>query len=321
MKRILLLLLILLIGGMPVSAAKRNKKKRKGQITYTSKECINAFVTRMNANAKQFGMTNTTFKNASGWAAEGHISCASDMLRMLMAATTYDKLMHYWGWEQYSINVMGYEPREVVVKSTYKGAKAVDLGTHYDIYGGKSGSWYHGKNRGASKNLVCAVKSKVDNQWLIGCVMGAGKSGRFVAMRQLLDWLEAKRVDPTTPEPELDCKHAAATVLPLHSGMAYRDKDIVMVGKDFDTLYAPYSMTKVMTAMIALDYCKPDEIITIIEDDIVGGSGPKLQYGDKLTMEDALIALMLPSSNTLAKTISRYVGEKILRIQQEGLSR
>ena len=319
MKRLLLLLLILLIGGMPISAAKRNKKKRKAPITYTSAECIDAFITRMNDNAKQFGMTKTTFKNASGVAASGHVTCASDMLRMLMAATTYDKLMHYWGWEEYTINVMGYEPREIMVKNTYKGKKAVDLGTHYDIYGGKSGSWY--TRGGAAKNLLIAVKSKVDNQWLVGCVMGAGKSGRFVAMRQLMDWLEAKRVDPNTPDPELDCKHAAAAVLPLHSGMAYRDKEVVLVGKEPTTAFEPYSMTKVMTAMIALDYCKPDEIITVEEGDLVGGSGPKLQDGDKLTMEDALIALMLPSSNTLAKAISRYVGEKILRIQQEGLSR
>ncbi len=235
MKRLLLLLLILLIGGMPISAAKRNKKKRKAPITYTSAECIDAFITRMNDNAKQFGMTKTTFKNASGVAASGHVTCASDMLRMLMAATTYDKLMHYWGWEEYTINVMGYEPREIVIKNTYKGdaisrggMSARELGDYYEIYGGKSGGWY--SNKKCSRTLLSAVKSKADNQWLVGCVRMEWDEfknvNHFVAMRQVMDWLEAKRVDPNTPQPELICAAAAATVLPPHSGMAYRDKNV-----------------------------------------------------------------------------------------------
>ena len=88
-----------------------------------------------------------------------------------------------------------------------------------------------------------------------------------------------------------------------------------------DGIKAPYSMTKMMTAIIALDYCKPDEIIVVQEDDLQRGSGPKFYDGDKLTMEEALIALMLPSSNTLAKAISRHVGEKILHLRNETTSR
>jgi len=316
MKRLILIVLAFMVGISPIDA--KRKANRPKADTYTAEECIDAFVGRMNANAKQFGMTNTCFKNASGWGAEGHVSTASDMVRLLMAATTYDKLMLYWGWETYEINVMGANPRTIKVKNTYKGPKAASLGEHYVIFGGKSGSWSRGRGKGHWRNLASAVKSNIDDRWLIGCVMDTGKD-RFVAMKQLMDWLEAKRVNPDTPDSlALDCNYAAATVLPLHSGMAYRDFNPVMVGKDADTQMAPYSMTKMMTAIIALDYCLPDEIITVQESDIMKGSGPKLYDGDKLTMEEAIIALMLPSSNTLAKAISRHVGEKILTLHNEG---
>ena len=312
MKRFLLLMSIVLLGVTPMYAQSR-KSGRKSHAKYTSEQCIEAFVERMNTNAKIFGMTNTCFKNASGRDAEGHYSTASDILRLLIAATTYDKLMLYWGFEEFDINVTGEHARTITVKNTYKGKEAASLGDYYDIFGGKSGSWYS-KNGG--RHVASAVKSKVDDRWLVGCVMNTGKD-RFIAMRQLMDWLEAKRVDPNTPDAELDCMYAAATVLPLHSGMAYLGRDLVMVSKDPDGIKAPYSMTKMMTAIIALDYCKPDEVIVVQENDLQRGSGPKFYDGDRLTMEEALIALMLPSSNTIAKAISRHVGEKILHLRNE----
>lgn len=310
MKKLLVLLLALTVGITPIYA-----QKRKSRAKYTSEECIEAFVKRMNTNAKYFGMNNSHFTNAAGMANKDHYSTASDMLRLLINATSYDKLMLYWSFEKYTLNVMGDNAREITVKSTYKGKKADGLREYYDIYGGKSGSWGAGKGK-QWKNLAIAVKSKVDERWLVGCVIST-EGNRFVAMRELLDWLEAKRLDPNTPDMPVSTLCAAATVLPLHSGMAYRDKNLVMVGKEPDRRRGPFSMTKLMTAIIALDYCLPDEIITIQQSDLQRGSGPKFYDGDKLTMDEAIIGLMLPSSNTLAKAISRHVGEKILELSRE----
>ena len=103
MKRILLLMLVVLLGISPMYAQGR-KKGRKSRVEYTSEECIGAFVRRMNTNAKLFGMKNTSFTNAAGMAREGHYSTASDILRLLITATTYDKLMLYWGLEEFDID-------------------------------------------------------------------------------------------------------------------------------------------------------------------------------------------------------------------------
>jgi D-alanyl-D-alanine carboxypeptidase len=74
-------------------------------------------------------------------------------------------------------------------------------------------------------------------------------------------------------------------------------------------------MTKLMTAMIALDYCSLDEIMTIKASDIQTGSGDTFYDGDTISVRDALLAMLLPSSNTLAVAFSRFVGNKILNIK------
>lgn len=67
----------------------------------------------------------------------------------------------------------------------------------------------------------------------------------------------------------------------------------------------PASITKVMTALVALEYLSLDQKITIIEDDIVTGSGYNLKAGDVISIQDLIINMMLPSSNIAAKAIAR----------------
>ena len=68
-----------------------------------------------------------------------------------------------------------------------------------------------------------------------------------------------------------------------------------------------------MTVLCALDYIMNiHETITVKTVDIVGGSGSTFYNGDQLTMYDALRIMMMESSNTLANTIARTIGDKIL---------
>lgn len=73
------------------------------------------------------------------------------------------------------------------------------------------------------------------------------------------------------------------------------------------------SNTKTLTAITALDYIDNlDEYLTIKASDIRSGSGPAFKGGERMTMRDALYALMLPSSNTCAYAIARVIGNKLL---------
>lgn len=280
-------------------------------------DSIAAFVSKMNEYAANFGMTNTHFLNASGQNKTGHYSTAKDIMRMCACCTAYEKLMRYWGLETFTFHVAGANARDISVESSYKGSAMESVGDYYHIYGGKSGTWNVGGSVGTVRNLTLVVKSNVDDAWLVGCVIKTSDTDRGIAFKQLIDWLEAYRQDPTTQQPTINADYAAAGIIQPHNPMAYADVDYCLVSKSGDTQYLPASMTKLMTAMVVLDYCSLDETLTIIASDIQSGSGSTFYAGDQISIADAIPAMLLPSSNTLAVALSRYVGNKIINIKNK----
>lgn len=279
---------------------------------------IMAFVAKMNQYATEFGMCNTHFLNASGQHQEGHYSTAEDMMRLCACCTAYEKMMRYWGLETYTFSVRGTNERSITVESSYKGSAMSSI--DYHIFGGKSGSWNFGGTIGIVRNLALVVKSKVDDAWLVGCIIKSSNDDRGVPFEQLINWLEAYRQDPAMATPTIAAEYAAAAVVPLHNPIAYADVDYCMVSKDGGTQYYPASMTKLMTALVILDYCKLDEELTIIASDIQKDSYPIFYEGDIMYIKDAIPAMLLPSSNTLAVALSRFVGEKIINIQHSRMN-
>ncbi|WP_165060140.1 MULTISPECIES: D-alanyl-D-alanine carboxypeptidase family protein [unclassified Adlercreutzia] len=73
------------------------------------------------------------------------------------------------------------------------------------------------------------------------------------------------------------------------------------------------SITKVMTAIVALDIAPLDTKVTVTQDaGSVGESSARLLVGDVLSLENALKALMIPSGNDAALAISESLGKSIL---------
>lgn len=73
------------------------------------------------------------------------------------------------------------------------------------------------------------------------------------------------------------------------------------------------SITKMMTALVALEEAPIDFSIVVSEGAAsVGESTAQLKAGDKLTLEQALIGLMVPSGNDAAVAIAECIGQKIL---------
>lgn len=72
------------------------------------------------------------------------------------------------------------------------------------------------------------------------------------------------------------------------------------------------SITKVMTAILAVENCKMDEKITVSnEAATVGNSTAGLLEGDEFTVEQALRGLMIPSGNDAAIALAEHVGKKL----------
>lgn len=73
------------------------------------------------------------------------------------------------------------------------------------------------------------------------------------------------------------------------------------------------SITKMMTALVALEAVPLDFTLTVSQRAAsVGESTAQLVAGDTLSLEDALVGLMIPSGNDAAIAIAECVGQKIL---------
>lgn len=72
------------------------------------------------------------------------------------------------------------------------------------------------------------------------------------------------------------------------------------------------SITKVMTAILAVENCKMDQKITVSNAAAtVGNSTAGLLEGDELTVKQALRGLMIPSGNDAAIALAEHVGKKL----------
>jgi D-alanyl-D-alanine carboxypeptidase (penicillin-binding protein 5/6) len=81
------------------------------------------------------------------------------------------------------------------------------------------------------------------------------------------------------------------------------DSKTVLFSKNPALRFSPASTTKIMTALTALDYFKPSDILTVktaTSDGVVLG----LKQGEEMTFENLLYALLLPSANDAALAIS-----------------
>ncbi len=95
------------------------------------------------------------------------------------------------------------------------------------------------------------------------------------------------------------------------------DNDEAIFNKNYNKRTAPASLTKIMTALVALENCKDLNSPVIISqyalDSLVGtdSSIAGLLPGEKVTMYDLLNCLMVKSANEAAIAIAEYVGGSI----------
>ena len=88
----------------------------------------------------------------------------------------------------------------------------------------------------------------------------------------------------------------------------------IIYGKNMHERLAPASLTKVLTALVALEYGKLDDIITVTKDVNITESGATLcglKAGDTLTLNQALHALLINSANDAAIAIAIHLGGSV----------
>ena len=72
------------------------------------------------------------------------------------------------------------------------------------------------------------------------------------------------------------------------------------------------STTKIMTALVALEKCRVDEVVTVSNDAVgIEGSSAYLKGGDTYSLEDLLYALLLQSANDAAVAIAIHTAGNV----------
>lgn len=88
----------------------------------------------------------------------------------------------------------------------------------------------------------------------------------------------------------------------------------VIYAKNVHEKLNPASLTKILTALCALKYSSPDDVLTASENVYVSESGAVklgLAAGDTMTMDQALHALLLKSANDVAVMVAEHVGGSV----------
>lgn len=96
----------------------------------------------------------------------------------------------------------------------------------------------------------------------------------------------------------------------------------ILYEKNIDHQHYPASITKIMTALLAVENSKMDEVVTFSKDAVykTEGSGIARDVGEEMTMEQCLYGMMLESSNECAYAIAEHVGgtlDKFVQMMNE----
>lgn len=98
------------------------------------------------------------------------------------------------------------------------------------------------------------------------------------------------------------------------AGLFDLNRHEVLYAKNIHEKLYPASLTKVMTALVALKYGNPEDIITVTANAQITESGAQLcglKEGDHLTLDQALHALLIYSANDAGVAIAEHIGGSV----------
>jgi D-alanyl-D-alanine carboxypeptidase len=294
---------------------------------YTDAQCTQAFVAYMAKKCSLFGMSGTFFKNPSGLTTDSYIT-PQDLAKLGIIVSSVPEALSIWGTPNSSFKIGGNNERTISVENNV----IAGVGTHldnngYKFLGGKGGSYWTSGSANWWRAGVDIVD--IDGVSVVLALLAKGKTNydnMYLSTKELCDMVSASLAGQTPV--------AGSNLTALVSGGGGY---VACIAPDVPGAYVnlvapseflsrehsisaatsisslPASTTKTMTMLCALDYMEnPYDLVTVKSVDISTGSGSTFYDGDILTMHDALRIMMMESSNTLANTIARETGRKIL---------
>lgn len=111
-----------------------------------------------------------------------------------------------------------------------------------------------------------------------------------------------------------DTNIAALSMNAYSAGLFDLNQEETIYAKDIFTKRSPASITKIMTALVALKYGNLDDLVTVtstVKDIEYGSSVCDIKEGDVLTLKQLLYGLMIASGNDAAMMIAEHVGGSV----------
>ena len=275
---------------------------------------LNKFIEMMNQKGKELGMNNTVFVNPSG-IMEGtnrNSTTARDMAKLGVVACSNNILLDIWSKRSQTLEVRGSNNRQVNISQAVN-FTSLNAEQECVVLGAKGGSWISDGH--AWYSLLALSKC---HDALIITFIASSESNLIPATKELLTLVNLKLsddIDISMSTLENNVESAIAYQVPNYIAAYSHDfQPSSLYEYNADIEWNPASTTKVMTALLALEYA-PDvhnTFVTVKSSDDVGYSGANLYLGEKLSLYDALCDTLLPSSNIAATCVGRTVGERIL---------
>ena len=294
------------------------------QPVYTNSEQTTTFLTYMGKYAEKLGLSDSDFTSASGFTGTS-ISAPQDLLKLGIAVCGNPKAMDYWSLHDQSFYIAGSNQRVInVVANGYTGWENEQT---YKRLGGKGGSL--ASMSGYARKAYIGIHNVAGTPVLVS-LMGKGTwvyNNILDCVREVCRMISESLSGQTPTE--------GSTLSHLASNGGYCGIPLPIQAPAYENSYAPEelltlpnavyhnptssnmtaSTAKTLTMLCALDVMDdPLEIVTVGTSDLVGGSGSTMYAGDKLCITDAIKIMMMESNNALAETVGRYVGLKLLRL-------
>lgn len=160
--------------------------------------------------------------------------------------------------------------------------------------------------------LTQRIKKQGKKIYLIPIISGIFLFALIFVQNSVDKRIEGSRIESVPPSllikeapyPMIDSKIQTPLVSAKSAVIINTDSGIVLFSKNKDAIFPMASTTKLMTAIVALDYYKPDNIITIGKSRI-GGVVAGFRNGEKFYFKDVLYAMMLPSFNDAALAVAQ----------------
>lgn len=119
---------------------------------------------------------------------------------------------------------------------------------------------------------------------------------------------------PSRAEGALQLASQAAVLMDADTGVVLYEKNM------HDTMY-PASITKIMTALLALQRLEPEQVLTVSQTAVNAvprtSSHISLQAGERLTVDDALYAIGMESANDAANVLAEAVSGSLEAFAEE----